>query len=76
MVEFGKVAELVRDNVISDVWWKEHYFIIEIEISFLGTTAPAGFVVLYKNLPERQVVISIEMLNACMDKSARMFPHL
>lgn len=75
VIEFGKVAELVDDDVIGNVSRKKQNFVIEIEIPFLRAAAPSRFMILYENFTKLEFVYAIEVPDARMNKCASIFAH-
>ena len=75
VTEFGKVAELVDDDVVGNISWKKQHFVIEIEIPFLRAAAPSRFMIFYEDFTELESVYAIEMPDARMNKCASMLTH-
>ena len=75
MIQHAEVAEFVNNDVVGKARWKEHNFVIEVEVPFFRTAPPVRFMVLDENFPHPKAVHGVEMLYACADEGACVFAH-
>ncbi len=61
------MADLVDDDIVTDLGWEEYEFVIEIEIAFLGTTAPTAFLIADSDLANSDAVSRTIVLHKMMD---------
>ena len=73
MVEFDEVAKLVDDDVVGYCGWEEDDFVVEIEVPFFRTAAPAAFVVFDKYFFDGQVIELVEIGKPRVHEGTRGF---
>ena len=69
MVELLQVTQLMHDDEVDERQRKKQESIIEIQIAFLGTTAPARTLVADGDAPERKAVVGIPYPQALGDQT-------
>ena len=67
------MAELVHDDVISEMWRQEENFIVEIEVFERRATAPTATLVANGDAVPLEVVVLVEMGEARERQRARGF---
>jgi hypothetical protein len=78
MIEFLYVANLVDDDVVTDLWWQKDQFVIEVKITLLGTATPTALLIPDSD-PANDDAVSLtivlnEMFDALMYDRSRRFP--
>lgn len=63
VIELSQVTELVNNNVVNQMWWKERNTVVEVEIACFGATTPTCSLIPDTHSVKDKTVVHIEFGN-------------